>query len=338
MKKTALFTALIAAAGVASTTAQAAPTLYGEVGASLQVDLAKDKPNETNTIMDLKSRKARIGVKGDQPIDDGMKAVYKVELDGDFIRLDVDKTTGKDANNDTVKLGGRYMGLEGGFGTVLIGGKLGTAMDDTVNDVNVANKLVGFDSSNSGSRGKHIKYTSPNFSGIKVGVSLLPHAAKDDKGKDKNGSFGFSGAVSYEQNGIYAAFAFESGASSRYFETKNAKQPTGMRVVGKLTMIENLQLGLIYDKYTLDKFENNTILASASYSLGSITPRFQVISVSHDSNNKATAMGVLVGANYKIADKVGAYSDFGYTSKDSGASGSKADNTMQLDFGLKVKF
>lgn len=351
MKKTALFTALIAAAGMASTATQAAPTVYGEVGASLQVDLAKDKPNETNTTTDLKSRKARIGVKGDQPIDDGMKAVYKIELNGNLVQLTgfkpkLDATgnpvivNGKpvieDTENDAVKVGTRYMGLETGFGTVLFG-KMATPMDDATNDVDVSNNIGGFDSSNTGSRGKNIKYTSPDFSGIKVGVSLLPHAGVDAKGA-KNGSFGISGAVSYDNDGIYVALGYETGASSSYYEAEGAKQPSGMRLVTQLNMIENLQLGLMYDMHNPNDDESDTtILGSVSYEMGSITPRFQVTHLSH-KEAKDTKLTLLAGVDYAIAEKVSAYSDFAYASMDSGVSGSKAETEMQFDFGLKVKF
>lgn len=357
MKKTALFTALIAAAGVA-TTAQAAPTVYGKIDTSLNFDLdATDTKGKESTQMDLMSNATRIGVKGDVAINDDFKGIYKIELNGNLYN--------DESGANGISVGTRYLGLAGSFGEVKAG-RFDTPMKEAKKDVDLAHNVAGFESDNEVTGSKIVQYTTPNLGGVTAALALVPRAGiavnvtsvggkqviTPIDGRNENGDIGVSASVAFEQDGIYVAAAYDTGVSKTYAqpvvavigatETDMDKvKSMGARLVAQLNMIENLQLGFMYDTYKADASKdptNNTILASASYSIGSITPRGQITYVSHDSSNKETKMNLLLGADFAVAENVTAYTDFGYMSTDPGTSGSKKVNQKAIDLGVEYKF
>lgn len=331
MKKTALFTALIAAAGVAST-AQAAPTVYGKVDGSLQVDLNhKNNKGEEKVKLDLQSNNAKFGLKGDEALNNGMKAIYKLEVKGYLVNSTYDKTGAEDETLKYFEAGDRYIGLTGDMGEVKVG-VFNSPIKEAKKDADLSHNIIGIDGANEVKGTRTVQYTTPDLGGVKAAFAIIPHA---DTTKGENGDFDFSASVAFEQDGIYVAAGFDNGLRGKYVQAANAKKTTGIRLATQINVIENVQLGGVIDSMKVkDGKEVMAILASASFDMDGIKPRAQV--VYSDTKDTSKTTGLLLGADYALGENVTAYTDFGYTN----TKPEKGDstNSSKIDLGLEVAF
>ncbi|MDX1353157.1 MAG: porin, partial [Thiomicrorhabdus sp.] len=103
MKKNII--ALAVASAIAAPVAMAdAPVVYGQI--NVAIDSVKDEGMRTT------DRDSRLGVKGSEDLGNGLKAIYKMEFG---VSID------DDANKGTLTNRNQYVGLSGGFGTILMG-------------------------------------------------------------------------------------------------------------------------------------------------------------------------------------------------------------------------
>ena len=106
MRKIVLASAV--AAIMASGSAFADTTVYGKAHAAL---VSVDNTTTGQDNWEVTTNASRLGFKGSEDLGNGMSAIYQYELD-----YDLDDGTGfQDANRNS------FVGLKGGFGTVLIG-------------------------------------------------------------------------------------------------------------------------------------------------------------------------------------------------------------------------
>ena len=170
MKKTLIAIAAIAAMGAAS----AQVTLYGKLDAGVGVTTNDAKnPNGTKVSPDQGAQfgsgnyeTSRIGVKGSSDIANGIKGMFVLEgklgaTDGDFSNF------GRQS----------YLGLSGGFGTVMVG-RMWTPYDNAFNDAMEYNGFSAMGSAfyggahgdngmdGSGASKNAFQYTTPTFSGL----------------------------------------------------------------------------------------------------------------------------------------------------------------------------
>ncbi len=154
MKK--LLTIAVAAAIAAPMAASADTTIYGRLNQNLV-----HEDNGTNTEWDVEQNASRFGVKGDEDLGNGLKAIFQYEWSVDS------------ANAGT--FGGRlaYAGLTGGFGTVAIG-RQWTPYYGSVDKTDI-NQVNGMNDTYIGAVrvGKALAYVSPNFNGFSAKVALV---------------------------------------------------------------------------------------------------------------------------------------------------------------------
>jgi predicted porin len=156
---------LIAAVGAALVAgpmlaAHAAPTVYGKFNVGIAaVDNGNSADGDTLGVTDDSSR---LGVKGDEDLGGGLKAVYQMEL-----LYDVDQNTGVNPGRSV------YVGLQGSWGQVRVGHYQtyykaiqfpAEIMGDSIAD------FTGNGWSGDGRIPNAIGYRSPNWSGFVFGV------------------------------------------------------------------------------------------------------------------------------------------------------------------------
>ena len=171
---------------VAIATAVAAPvafagntTLYGKAHVSIQSNDNGATDNYT-----VNSNASRLGIKGSEDLGDGLKAIFKYEMgydmtDGGVGITIMNETTGaKNTIGSVITARNAYVGLSGGFGTVLVG-RHDTPMKvafyaagndhlgDSVADLN----KIGFTERRLDNA---IAYISPNMSGFTVAAAVVP--------------------------------------------------------------------------------------------------------------------------------------------------------------------
>ncbi|AXK40255.1 porin [Crenobacter cavernae] len=176
-KKLAL---IVAGALALPAAAHADVTIYGFVSAGIDSLKTETTAGVKATQTRVTDNTSRIGFKGNEDLGNGLKAIWQVEQQ---IQIDgaADQTTGTFGTRNT------FVGLQGGFGTALLGHydsaykrltDVGlNLMGDTAADVQGSSNIY----SRRETRLKNsVHYTSPSFSGFQAGIS---YGADEDAAK-----------------------------------------------------------------------------------------------------------------------------------------------------------
>lgn len=173
----------IAAAAVAAPSAFAAATVYGQahMAVTQQSDIAGAggaSASQTN----VASNSSRLGIKGSEDLGAGMKAVYQMEF---TVNMD-----GESADNGFSGLRNTFVGVGGGFGTVLlgkhdspikmVGRKYDLFGDQMGNSRNITNGNGAIGRAVDGRHNNVIAYQSPTFNGFSALVALVPGGGVDN--------------------------------------------------------------------------------------------------------------------------------------------------------------
>ena len=309
MKKNII--ALAIASAIAAPVAFAdAPTVYG------QVNVAIDSLD--NNGMKTTDRDSRVGIKGSEDLGNGLKAVYKMEF---AVKV----------GDSFSSLGGRnaYVGLAGGFGTVLLGRhdtpfKMSQAKDlfgdSTYADMgkkNMANGL-GFAGKAGEVRADNvIAYVSPSFSGVKIvaaGISA-EGAALDNTGVvDANESSladAYSIAAMYgsTKKGLYLAAAYNSFSDTILANEMDELRLSAQYATGGL--IANATYQTFEDGDSVDRSNEGTnIQAQLGYKMGKMMPKIKYSTVDMEDATKKDASAFAVGLDYSLGKKTTAYVEY----------------------------
>ena len=215
-----LIAAAIAAVVAAPAVSAADTTLYGRA----HIDVRSESNGKVDNYT-VNSNSSIIGIKGSEDLGDGLKAVFKYELGYDMADTDKAGALGALAGGAS-PLSGRdaYVGLSGGFGTVIVGRSSTPAkiawyaagndhMGDTIADFNE----VGFTESRVDNA---IAYISPSFSGFTVAGAIVPGEQKGtapaNAGADNNDGIAdhYSIGLMYAGGGLKASLGYEKVADA----------------------------------------------------------------------------------------------------------------------------
>ena len=279
------------------------PTLYGKFNVTYErVNVDNAVKSESNWV--LQSNASRVGVKGNEKINDNLSVVYLAEWE-------------LDATGDKSSLGerSRYVGLSGGFGT-LIAGKYDSPLKssqgslDQFNDLDgdLANIFVG-----ENRIANAIQYSTPNMSGFQANVAIIPGENFDTGQKDpQNGpADGISASVTYKMDNFYVAVAHDS------------------KVVSKLTYMVDYNTAGVTTSSVSDLFDTTRVVGVFNMDALQVGAMYQKASTSNtNAGNDIDQDGFLVGASYKV-DAV--------TLKAQAGQSTTTDNTVTTNQDLKGK-
>jgi predicted porin len=343
MKKNVI--ALAIASAIAAPVAMAdAPTVYGKVNVAIDSLSGGDNADEGMRTTD---RDSRIGVKGSEDLGNGLKAVYKMEFGvkvGDAFTTKIN-----DGDKAASGFSGRnaYIGLAGGFGTVLMGRhdsplKM-SQPKDLFGDSTYAD--IGKDTmtGNLGILGKGgenrfndvVAYVSPAFAGITfaaAGVSTEDGTAID--GSDSSVTDAYSVAVMYgsKKEGLYLAAAMDQTDEEDFGADWTHVRVSAQYAAGGL--IANL----IYQDFDADNIddakEGSNIQVSAGYKMGKLMPKVKYSTTDFDADGADDVSAYGVGLNYALGKKTTGYIE--YVSSDEDMNG--GDDLNAFSVGLLHKF
>ena len=320
MKKNIIALA-VAAAVAAPMAAQAAPTVYGQMNMVVGQDRAgKD------TGMTVDSVASRVGVKGSSDLGKGLKAIYKIEFGTEI-----------DSSISSINDRNQFVGLAGGFGTVLMG-RHDTPLKmsqpkDFFNDGALDNGKVtkiGFGNSKGGEdRVKEtLAYVSPSFANTKLILALVPNETLTGATKSSIVNI-YSLAVMHgsKKKGLYVAGAINSA-------DKDSGDTTYMRISGQYAAA-GMVANLMYQTSDYLGAEGNNITVGLGYKMGKMMPKFKYSMTSEDesSGKKGTVIGL--GLDYKMAKKTTAYAEIGLVDEDFAGTG---NDYTSVTVGLLHKF
>lgn len=193
----------IAAAVAAPMAAQADASVYGKINMGIN-----NYDNGTNSGIVITDEASRLGVKGEEDLGDGLKAIFKME---GTVNMD---TGGFNINRDT------YFGLKGGFGQVRLG-HMNTAYKNSTGKLDVfadtMGDLTGGDFGTFDQRRNNMINYSNKFGPIKLDVDLNQAEATDAAITAGNDKMGNTIAISYSGGPLYVSLATETlaGASNQ---------------------------------------------------------------------------------------------------------------------------
>jgi len=290
---------------------------YGKANLSIN----RTDQNNTNDV-DLNSNASRIGVKGSNPISDNLKAVYQIEYE---LFLD----DGTDSSNDEFKQRNSFVGLQGGFGKVIVGkhdtlAKLAQGKIDQFNDLSygdIKNLIKGENRASN-----IIIYTSPVFNGFTTKFALVP-----DEDSTKSDDM-ISASIRYQLGSLTVNAAHEDGRAI------DSTVDSLTRVTAEYKF-DNLVLGVLYQQADEINNDQDAFIMSGNYKLkNGLIAKFQY---GESDDEEETTKQIAVGADFKLNKQVKLftyYSDISdYRSIDSGGGASYKD-IQTIAAGLEVKF
>ena len=309
MKKNII--ALAVASAISAPIAMAdAPTVYGIANMAIQNDQTDGSGMSADSVA------SRLGIKGSEDLGNGLKAVYKMEFG-----LDLAGTNGLSARN-------QYVGLAGGFGTVLLGThdtplKM-SQPKDLFNDGMADNgKVVNVLSKGGEVRADNvIAYVSPSFSGVKIVAAGISGDSDADGKSELADAYSIAAMYGSKKKGLYLAAAMNGGEGFKDAEETrfSAQYATG-----------GLVANVIYQ--TQDN-QGSAIVASAGYKMGKMMPKIKWADTSETDNSGKEGTATSLGLNYSLGKKTTAYVE--YTMFDKDFTG--ADSFASTALGLQHKF
>jgi predicted porin len=273
-----------------------APTVYGKF--NVNINTVTDGGNGVNDTA------SRIGIKGSEDLGNGLKAIYKAEFS-----LDIEGNGGLGERN-------QYLGLAGGFGTVLIGqhdSPLKMAQPtDLFNDGAADNSRLGM-----GVGGKTgeiratevLAYVSPSFGGVKLIAAGTSPATSPDA-DDRSITGGTHAAITYgsTKKGLFLSAAMDDfsedgyGLADNYTQTSFAAQykTGGLTVNG---MIREFDDGQSAD----NAGEGTATFIGAAYKMGKVTIKGKYMTADPKASGADTGTQTAIGLGYALGKKTTAY-------------------------------
>jgi predicted porin len=326
MKKN-LIALAVSAAMVAPVAVMADATVYGIGQVELSQTESQADGSESQTTVNDANGMGRVGVKASEDLGNGMTAIAGFEFKADSS----DNTTGNGTTNASLTGRDSYVGLKGGFGTVMAG-RLKSTYKYTGGvkyDAFVATNLEARD--NGGMSGKvgrgsalgHSSFVSNTlgysnkFGAVAVDVQYIPQT--DDSG------FLASGMYSADNFEVFVSLVDYSGADGDgddYSATKfGGKFSTGPHSI--MLQIEDTEAGTVGVAYTFIGYQMK---------MGMNTLVFQYGMQDHDTDTlDGTYMAL--GAYHNFSKTTSLFGGYRNTDIDDDTSGSTA-----ITVGMRQKF
>ncbi|MET0008903.1 MAG: porin [Candidatus Thiodiazotropha sp. 6PLUC1] len=230
----------IAAALVAPVAAMADATIYGKVRQSLDIVDFSDAGGDDE--IQINNRTSRLGVKGSEDLGNGLTGVYKIEYG---VNISTNVGGNEFAGNGGLGARNAFVGLAGGFGTVVLGRhdtplKISTGSLDYFGDTAVDNNLGYTEDLLDLRADGTLAYISPAMGGLTAAIALVPgENTTEVEGEEADGlTDAYSVALMYSNFGVFASIAYEVATP------ETTVHPV---VGGDADDHENMRLGLGYD-------------------------------------------------------------------------------------------
>lgn len=310
---------IVVAAGLVPASAMADATVYGRVHVSLD-NVSGIAANKNN--LALNSNSSRFGVKGGADLDSGLRAMFLLESGVNAAGgTDPDGNGGNPTGPVFSNARDMYIGLTGGFGSITAGRQGGA--NQWVYDSNLfADQLGDAGNFNSGAGvggrlNKVLLYQTPDLSGFKAGLTIIPASSLDALPTTGRNSAGIK--LDYGNAGIGGHLAyFKVGTTTATVDTDHKN----MSVAGSFDFGSGMVTAQ-YVKSTTDTAGS----ASVKRNVYNIGGKFNVSSksavkaqYSHaGSTNTAGTDGATMfalGYDYHLSKSVGMYVVYAATTND----------------------
>jgi predicted porin len=304
MKKSLIALAVAGAFAAPAFAATSNVDVYGTVRMSVDYN---DPASPAESNWTVNDRVSRIGFKGSEDLGGGMKGVWQIEqqINAANAPLTADTAFGGAGLRNT------FVGLSGGFGTVLVGRhdtpyKLGGSADlfaDTAADAQQASGIIGsgnFDLRINGT----IAYVSPDFSGFHAAIAVVPGEQSAAGTNANDFADAYSLVAVYVNGPLNASLAFED--HNDLVDESAWKANVGYT-------FGDLKVGATYeaqkDVSGTSGRDKTAWLVSAAYGMGPITLMAQYGDRNDDLNTNDLTRWT-VGAGYALSKRTNVYAAY----------------------------
>jgi len=313
----------LAVAGVVAAPAAFAASANVDVYGTLRFSLDHTSISGGNSNWTINDQTSRIGFKGSEDLGGGLKAVWQVEqqLEVAAAPLATTSSVAGTARNS-------FIGLAGGFGTVVIGRhdtpyKLGGSADvfaDTSADSQKNTSGIigrnGFDNRVSGT----IAYISPDFSGFHFAVATVPG---EGTAGTANGLMDAYSLVGVYANGPLKVTLGHENLGKEVGAGSNDKTATKFNIG---YTFGDIGVGYTYERskdgFSAASQTDQAHLASITYAMGPITLAGQYGKFSDKQTTAADLSRYTVGAIYGLSKRTSSY--LAYDKENYGSGGTDA--------------
>jgi predicted porin len=315
MNKKLLAIAIGSAMVAASAAAMADATVYGKIhmsidsldnGASGTVPSA----GTTNDGIYVSSNSSRLGIKGDADLDGGLKAIYKYEMSTDY-------STASNVNGNR----NAYLGLKGGFGTVLAGrhdtpfktiGRKNDLFGDTIADARNLTNDGGNDA-----RVDNVLVYMNKFGAVDVALAYVP----EDGTKDAGGN---SFSLGFTQGPLKLAASMQSMSGGNYGATSEDTSATRVTAAYKMGDMGFRALWQSEsDMKGVKGSDGDTMGVGAYFKSGMNKFKLQYTTRSNDVASgapKDDGTMIALGVDHKMGKKTSVYAVYATMSNDDGSN------------------
>jgi len=322
MMKKILAVAIASAFAAPAFAATSNVDVYGSINLSVEnVDNGVDDWNRMVT-----NNNSFLGFKGSEDLGGGLKAVWQIEANIELSANGVTSSANTGTDGNIFGTRNTYIGLAGGFGTVLAGThdtpyKLSTgSLDPFVGTLGDYNGIFGSAGATANSNlfdlrtGNTIAYVSPNFSGFDFKAAyVMGLEAVEATGSDASSAYSLSGT--YANGPLFLTAAYE-----KHNSVGTVLCIAGATCLGQGTLdrdawkigagykIGNFKLGAVYESMdgdgTLGAIEHDTWGLNGAYTMGAMT--FKASYATADDLNGVVNTGAdmwAVGADYALSKR-----------------------------------
>lgn len=228
--------------------------VYGRLNLTLQ-----NSDEAVEEKVELQNNASRVGVKGEHELKEGLTVIYQLEWG-----VDLD-----DEVDGTFTDRNQFVGLEGSFGTVMVG-RHDTALKQAQGSFDLFDDLEGDISKvfNGENRlNDYIGYVTPTFAGALSGTLNFFPGEDPDTGND-GAVDAVSMSLKYETDAVYAAFAHDRDVDGENFETT--------RLVGGYT-VGPAKVMLLYQLADAGGVDEDGFGASVAWTFGDNVAKLQYL-------------------------------------------------------------
>lgn len=363
MQKKLIALALASAFAAPAFAATSNVDIYGVMNLSVErIDSSvsgKDKSTSIN------NNSSRLGFKGTEDLGGGLAAIWQIESS-----IAADNGSGSLAARNT------FVGLKGGFGTVMLGKidtpmkGLGRAVDNFGDGIADSRNILGstrvaganiWDARTNNS----IQYVTPDFSGLSASLAYVTDTGIGNNtnapcitGLDCNKNDAWSVAANYNNGPLLLGAGYEKHNVLNATTSPNDISSKIWRVIAGYSFA-GAKIGGLYEKASGDLLSNNDNLADrkawglfGNYAIGAITLKANYLKADDTSNvANSSAKQYTLGADYALSKRTTAYAFYAKVKNDSAAGyglgaagtsnfalGNTGDDPSVFGLGMKHSF
>jgi len=349
----------IAAALAAPLAAQAGVEVYGK--ARVSVDMWNDGGTYSGTAsttteksgMSVSSNASRLGFKGDEDLGGGLSALWTIE---EGVNFDTNTSFGADQRPT-------YVGLAGGFGTVVAGRldapyKSSTNSWDPFQDTKADyNNIMG-----GGRVSNALAYMSNDMNGLSFDLAYVMPSTDSTQTKLSKKQTAYDLGVNYSQGPLAVILGYEvgnklGGTPSTAPASADPDNATMWKLGAKYMIMDATSLALIYENVDVggDTKDRNNIYFAATHKMGDTTLKLAYTNSDKCGGttatcNKTAASQVSLGVTQALSKNTEVYALYSQISNDdnrsAGFTGGPAAGTKTsgsgdpsvLSFGINHNF